>query len=364
MIIFAWMHCVRDHKMAGKLKMQQIAVMTGYSVSTVSRVLAGKSNTSPQARSAILRSAQEFGVLDELISGRLLINGVIIFAPDRAFNSRDDTFYNEVIKGIVEAIAPHDIYIRYCGLEEQQADLKLFLKKASDSNINAMIIIGVDDPTIHKLAATLNKPCILINTTDREMLLDNVSPDHRAIGFSAARHLYQQGHRRLLCLTSLRRDTMVSRLEGVKEAARYFHAPFDEALNLVVTEGFGAVESEAALERWFSQHSQEQWPTAILCAGVFMAKGAQQVLQRRNLTVAQDVSLMVTDFSWTLSEPFSPALTAIQVPCRELGIEAVHLLQNRITRPHTPVFNLMLQGRLLVRDSVIRTTRSIPREHA
>lgn len=349
--------------MAGKLKMQQISVMTGYSVSTVSRVLAGKSNTSPLARQKILRSAQEFGVLDELITGRLLINGVIVFAPERAFNSRDDIFYNEVIKGIVEAIAPHDIYIRYCGLEEQQADLELFLKKASDSNINAIIILGVDDPTIHKLAATLNKPCILINTTDREMMLDNVSPDHRAIGFSAARHLYQQGHRRLLCLTSLRRDTMVSRLEGIKEAARYFHAPFDELLNLVVTEGFGAVESEAALESWFLQHPQEQWPSAILCAGVFMAKGAQQVLKRRSLSVAQDVSLMVTDFSWTLSEPFSPVLSAIQVPCRELGIEAVHLLQNRITRPHAPVFNLMLQGRLLVRDSVVRTTRTIRRDY-
>ena len=39
--------------MSGKLKMDEIAALTGYSVSTVSRVLCGKSFTSDKAREAI-----------------------------------------------------------------------------------------------------------------------------------------------------------------------------------------------------------------------------------------------------------------------------------------------------------------------
>lgn len=92
-------------------------------------------------------------------------------------------------KGIAEASAPHNVWVSYCGLEEQHANVKLFLEKASHKNINAIIIIGTDDSTIFKLASTLNKPCVLINSVDRDRVLDSVSPDHRAIGFTAMQHL-------------------------------------------------------------------------------------------------------------------------------------------------------------------------------
>ena len=47
--------------MPGRLKMEEIAALTGYSVSTVSRVLSGKSYTSDKAREAIVRTARELG---------------------------------------------------------------------------------------------------------------------------------------------------------------------------------------------------------------------------------------------------------------------------------------------------------------
>jgi DNA-binding LacI/PurR family transcriptional regulator len=53
-----------------------------------------------------------------------------------------------VTKGIAEASAPHNVWITYSGLEEQHADVKLFLEKANHKNINAIIIIGTDDATI------------------------------------------------------------------------------------------------------------------------------------------------------------------------------------------------------------------------
>jgi hypothetical protein len=97
---------------------------------------------------------------------RLLINGIAVFAPERTFQGRGDIFYLEVTKGITEASAPHNVWVSCCGLEEQHADVKLFMEKASHKNINAIIIIGTDDSTIFKLASTLNKPCVLINSVD------------------------------------------------------------------------------------------------------------------------------------------------------------------------------------------------------
>ncbi|MFW0767998.1 LacI family DNA-binding transcriptional regulator [Trabulsiella odontotermitis] len=347
--------------MPGKLKMEEIAALTGYSISTVSRVLSGKSYSSDKAREAIVRCARELGVLDELASGRLLINGIAVFAPGRTFNARGDIFYLEVTRGIAQALKPHNVWLSYCGLEEQRADVKLFLEKANHKDINAIIIIGCDDDTLFNVAATLNKPCVLINTHDREMRLDAVSPDHRAIGFYALRYVFGQGHRRVLSITTLRRETLYERLNGIKEAYRDCHVPFDPQQDLLVTEGFSAREAEQALETWLAARPRELWPEVIFPGCSDMTTGVLRVLARRNLRVPEDISLITTDVMWNLENGLATPVNGIAVPCRDLGIEAVHLLQQRLNRPQAPVFNLLLQGQMRDFGSVMNATRHAAR---
>ncbi|MGE6981151.1 LacI family DNA-binding transcriptional regulator [Kluyvera intermedia] len=347
--------------MSGKLKMDEIAARTGYSISTVSRVLSGKSYTSEKAREAIVKCARQLGVLDSLANGRLLINGIAVFAPERTFQGRGDTFYLEVTKGIAEASAPHDVWVSHCALEEQRADVKLFLEKANQKNINAAVIIGTDDPTILKLASTLNKPCVLINSIDRDMALDCVSPDHRAIGFTAMRYLFEQGHRRVLTMTCLRRETLYARLDGIKEAYRYYHIPFNPQHDLLVTEWFTAQEAERALDKWLKEHDRTLWPDVIFPNSTNMTEGVMNVLQRYGLRVPEDISIITTDFTWNLENSLTMPITGIRVPCRDLGIEAVHLLQTRLNRPQSPVYNLLLQGNVMDFGSVANATRHAAR---
>lgn len=358
---FAKYDCERGHTMPGKLKMDEIAARTGYSISTVSRVLSGKSYTSVKAREAIVQCARQLGVLDSLANGRLLINGIAVFAPERTFQGRGDTFYLEVTKGIAEASAPHDVWITHCALEEQHADVKLFLEKAGQKSINAVVIIGTDDPTILKLASTLNKPCVLINSIDREMALDCVSPDHRAIGFTAMRYLFEQGHRRVLTMTCLRRETLYARLDGIKEAYRYHHVPFNPQHDLLVTEWFTAEEAERALNTWLETHDRAQWPDVIFPNSTSMTEGVMKALQRHGLRVPEDISLITTDFTWNLENSLTAPVTGIRVPCRDLGIEAVHLLQTRLNRPQSPVYNLLLQGKVMDYGTVANATRHAAR---
>ncbi|MDU6412472.1 MAG: LacI family DNA-binding transcriptional regulator [Yersiniaceae bacterium] len=347
--------------MPGKLQMDKISALTGYSVSTVSRVLAGKAYTSERARELILRCARQLGVLDALAGGRLLLGNVAVFAPGRTFNPRGDLFYREVTRGIAEALAAHNVCLSYCGLEEQHADIEAFLDKAGNKQINAVIIIGTDDAAIFRLAAALNKPCVLINTTDRDMALDAISPDHYAIGFNAVRHVFGRGHRRILSLSCLRRNTLYTRLHGIQEAYRHFHVPFDAQQDLIVTEGFSAEEAEQALEAWLASHPVSCWPEVIFPGCMGMASGVLRVLARRRLRVPEDMSLITTDFRWHLENGPGMAVTGIAVPCRELGSEAVHLLQYRLNRPQAPVCHLLLQGRVIEGETVNYATRHAAR---
>lgn len=346
--------------MSGKLRMDEIAALTGFSVSTVSRVLGGKSYTSDKAREAIVKCARQLGVLDSLASGRLLINGVAVFAPQRTFTAQGDAFYLEVTRGIAEAVASHDVWVSYCGLDEQHADIKVFLEKANHKNNNAIILIGIDDPTIHKLALSLEKPCVLINSQDREGLLDSVSPDHRSIGNRATQYLFDQGHRRILNVTSLRRETMYWRLEGIKEVYRQYQIPFDTHCDLLVTEGFSEEEAEQAVGEWLRDTPRHDWPEVIFCAGASMSTGILRVLNTHGVRVPEEMSLMTTGVQ-ELDARIVATVSSITIPCRALGVEAVHLLQHRLNRPGAPVFNLLLKGMLSQKGTVASATRHAAR---
>ena len=339
--------------MGGKLKIIEIARQTGVSISTVSRVLAGKSNTSAKSRQKVLDCAKSIGVLTNLAAGRLLFNNVTVFAPKRAFDLRADIFYYKVIQGIRDAVAQSDVHLAYCAIEEDDADVPLFLKKLGSTACDAAIIVGIDDPHVHALAADIGKPCVLINCDSDSMSLDAVSPDHQLIGRYSAKYLIEHGHRDILALMCLRRNTMERRLNGIREAFAAHNIAFDDNRHLVTTSGFAAEEAREAIAAHLAGLDRERYPSAILAGGDFMASGAIAELLERGLSIPGDISVMSMD-GFNLAETHDIPLTAVHVPRDELGAEALRLLQQRLASPDAPFCHLLLSGRLFIGNSVKR----------
>jgi hypothetical protein len=93
-----------------------------------------------------------------LAAGRLLLNNLVVFAPQRAFDERSDIFYYRVIQSINNALAAHEVRLRYCALEENDSDANLFLARMNEAETQAAMLLGIDDPHIHDLAADLGNP--------------------------------------------------------------------------------------------------------------------------------------------------------------------------------------------------------------
>jgi DNA-binding LacI/PurR family transcriptional regulator len=339
--------------MSGKLKIKEVAAQAGVSISTVSRVLSGKANTSAEVKQKVLDCAKPHGVLSEMSAGRLLFNNVTVFAPPRAFDVRTDIFYYKVVQGIRSAVEQKEIRISYCAIEENDCDIPLFLKKINDPACETVIIIGVDDARVHELAADIGKPCVLINCTDRSMRLDVVSPDHQLVGEFAANYLIEHGHRDILTLMCLRRSTMERRLNGIKEAFANHNMAFEDSRHLVATSGFGAAEAREAIATFLAGRQRDQYPSAVLAGGDFMAVGTYDALKSLGLSVPGDISIMSMD-GFNLAEIHDLPLTAVHVPRDELGEEALRLLQLRMARPDAPFRTLLLSGKVVVRSSVKR----------
>ncbi|MFT4173241.1 MAG: LacI family DNA-binding transcriptional regulator [Rhodocyclaceae bacterium] len=339
--------------MSGKLHIRQLAEQTGLSISTVSRVLAGKRNTSARSRQRVFDCAKSLGVLQGMSTGRLLFNKVMVFAPRRAFDVRADIFYFKVIEGVRDAVVEHDTRLSFCALEEHDSDVPLFLRHMTHASVDAAILVGIDDPLVHAMAADVGKPCVLVNGRDTTMRLDAVMPDHAKVGEQSAAFLLQHGHRDIVCLLCLRRATMEWRLAGIRSAFAAHNVPFDDERQVLVTAGFGTREACDALTHYLAQHTRAAQPTAVLAGGDFMAVGAAQALQAAQLMVPRDVSVMSMD-GVNLDEVNAVPLTSLHVPRRELGHEAIRLLQRRFLRPEAPFGTVLLNGRLMLRHSVRR----------
>lgn len=68
-----------------------------------------------------------------LAAGRLLLNNLLVFAPQRAFDERSDIFYYRVIQSINNALAAHEVRLRYCALDENDSDANLFLARMNEA---------------------------------------------------------------------------------------------------------------------------------------------------------------------------------------------------------------------------------------
>jgi hypothetical protein len=71
--------------------------------------------------------------MDGMAAGRLLLNSLVVFAPQRAFDERSDIFYYRVIQSVSKALASHEVRLRYCALEENDSDAQLFLARMNEA---------------------------------------------------------------------------------------------------------------------------------------------------------------------------------------------------------------------------------------
>ena len=159
---------------------------------------------------------------------------------------------------------------------------------------------------------------------------DAVELDDKGAAYDGVTHLLRLGYRRVgVHRRPARRQhepEAPRRLQG--RAARLEACRLDPAL---VAEGDFRVESgyRAGLELLKSR------PDAVFIANYLMTVGFMEALRQYRMRCPEDVALVTCDdYPWM--DSFSPRLTTIDLPKRELGAAAAQLLVERIARGKRP----------------------------
>jgi LacI family transcriptional regulator len=91
--------------------------------------------------------------------------------------------------------------------------------------------------------------------------------------------------------------------------------------------------------------------TAVVAGNGLLALGCLDALQEQNLRCPDDVSVIGFN-DMPMMARTSPPMTTVQLPKREMGVEAAKLLMERIADPSTlDARRVLLECRLVVRGS-------------
>lgn len=329
----------------------ELAKKTGFSVSTVSRVLHDRSNKykiSDKTKRAVRKVAEELGYRPNSLARGLRLkqtHEIGVMVPDLS-----NPFFATLVKSIAGELRKSGYSLIVCDSDENTAIEQESIQLLLDKRVDGLIVAAVGLENSHLKKFEKNK--IALVCVDRwfaDLDVDTVSVDNVRGAYLAVQHLIREGHRRIALIQGLP-GTQVNngRLQGYKQALREAHIPLEE--KLIVGDDFrtynGYLETKLLLKL-------EEPPTAIFTASDLIALGALEALKEDGRRIPHDIALVTFDDP-SFATYLSPALTAVAQPVEKMGEMAVKLLLRRMQTPPGEPRRILLEPRLVIRDSVAR----------
>ena len=322
-----------------------VARRAGVSKSTVSRVLTAGGSVRPATRArveAVLREMdyQPNALARGLIWGRTRTLGLVVF-------DLPNPFFGLLVRG-AEAAARARGYNVLIGdsagsAAQQQECLAMLAERRVDGVLIAPLYTqGHEITAMRKMGART----VLVNSLAGDETISSVGGDNERGGMLAVRHLLSLGHRRIAFLGD--RNYAAScreRRAGFTRAMAEMDVPVDPALVFENLPDPDQVRS--AVHRLLEQPDP---PTAIFAVNDQIAAAILQELGDQGYRVPDDISLVGYDdifFAALLTVP----LTTVAQAKEEQGRIAANLLIDQIEDPNVPLQRVVLQPRLVVRQS-------------
>ena len=303
---------------ATKIRIQQIAITTGYQPSAAARSL--KTNRS-----------QVLGVIVSHIA---------------------DPFFSEILQGI-DDVAQSYGYSTFIAAAQQDAQRQYaILKTMREHRVDGVILcsprLSSDE---NRQLQSYNIPMVAINNQGVDDFNYSISHDDVDGSRQACTHLISLGHVRIAYLgdaTSGRttRDRQVGYQQVMQE-----HGYSTPQEYIYEVSGNSAAQGLSAADYFLSLPAK---PTAIICYNDMLAVGMLKGLSNAGVQVPSDIS--VTGFDNILFSDFTePSLTTLDQPKRFLGAEAARMMLDQLASNSSPFQSTgivkKLKGMLLIRQS-------------
>lgn len=329
---------------------EEIARVTGFSVSTVSRVLNKKSRKnriSAETEKIISEAAKELNYRPNEVARGLRLkrtHTIGLVVPDIS-----NPFFAYVTHVIQMNAFDAGYSLIVCNtnedIEMEVAQIELLRRKGVDGYI--IMPVGTQHDHIKDLIEH-KKPVVLLDRNIDELDVSSIIVDNYKGVYEAVDYMIKCGHERIAIIQGLQNTyTNNERVRGYKDALADNNLLVDE--NLILGDDF---RSENGYYSTKSLLKLDNPPTAIFAFSDLITLGTLQAFNEENIKLPEDISLIAfddIDFGPYLISP----LTAVRQPRESMGEEAVKLLIDKmINKKDQGSQKILLDPKLIIRESV------------
>jgi len=330
--------------------LKDIARRVGFSITTVSRALAGYDDVAEDTRQRILEAAREMGYVPNVVARQLQKRrtdtiGFIIPTFGPRFS---DPYFAEFMAGVGNEAAKYGFDLLVSTQAPGPEEIETYKRITRSRRVDGLILVRTrrQDQRIAYLVQQ-GFPFVAFGRTELAVKFPYIDVDGQLGLYLATRHLIQLGHRRIAHLAAPP-ELMFShyRMLGYRQALEEAGLPWDENLVLYVSrlteeEGHRVAQSILALE---------PPPTAITACTDLMALTAITAARERGLVVGQDIAITGYD-DIPLAQHSHPPLTTVRQPIYHIATNLCKMLIQLTHGEQLEESEVLVKPTLIVRKS-------------
>ena len=311
------------------VNIKELSAKLNLSVTTVSRVLNGKSKEyriKDATANKVREAAREMNYSPNQFARGLKMDksetiGVIV--PDIS-----NPFFADMVKIIEKQLRGKGYAILIGDSNENTEQEAEMISLFESRKVDGLIVAPVGLQFVH-LEQIFKKrmPLVIIDRWQSGMGIPSISSDNFQAAFDAVSLLIENGHRSIACIQGLSNSqTNKERVSGFLEASRKFGIPLNDCPilgnNFTIENGYVCANVLFDLPKI---------PTAILALNNRISLGILQATAERNIVIPDQVSLISFDeqaYAAYLNTP----MTTIEQDKNKIGQEAVTVLLDQIDK--------------------------------
>lgn len=323
---------------------KDLAQMTGFSTSTISRVLSKRGYVDEETRKIVERAVEESGYRYKPTSGKKNSIKMVMLILGELSNE----IYAQSIKGISSVFDAHNImYVGTFGDRFDTEKLEFYMRRAISGRFEGMILFTpIETPTFVRMMQTCSIPCVALNRPVESIEMDQICMDNKAAGRLAVQYLADRGHRRIACVSIEDSSSVAYRTRGYLDGMdkRGLEVREDDILRVEHSyDGGISAGSIIAVSK--------KDITAIYTPNELLAQGVIEGLRRCGKKVPEDISVIATD-NTKISIRNSVPLTTVSCNHYEMGVQAALLFMERQQSPNGKRKQIYLPPEIIERESV------------
>jgi LacI family transcriptional regulator len=306
----------------GMATLLDVAERTGFSVSTVSRVLAGNVSFPSKTRQKVLDAVKEMNyspnaMARSLKSGQSSMIALVI-------PSIHNLMFPALTRGVEDTARKNGYMVILCNTDENADVEKAYIRKLRNSWVDGMIFSTML-PTSGYIRDLRNSGFpVVLTARAYDASIDAVVIDNVTAAYNATNYLLEKGYRRIAFAMGPDFQLYTDRFIGYRKALESHGIPFDE--NLVMHEEDG-VESFTFLTKRLIEEQGK--PDAVFASTDTRAIIIMRALYDLGYRIPEDVAVMGFD-NVNFSSLVEPPLSTVAQPLYEIGAEATKRLIQQI----------------------------------